>query len=165
MTKMTKSNFYIHALSTKSQACLKFIDEEYELSIAFDDSCGAMENLGRASSMIFKNDRIYSEEVSHYGDPKDFLRTLADFFGYKLVPVELQELLKGLVPKSLGSGQFVLQDENGMDIRIPRVQLFVDVVPGDDSGNLVVFAHRSGMAGQFYYDRGVKSWFSPPPAP
>jgi hypothetical protein len=38
-----------------NQACFKIMIEDIEISIAMDDSCGAMENVGRTSIAIFEN--------------------------------------------------------------------------------------------------------------
>ena len=66
------------------QACLKvFNKQKDELSIAADDSCGVMRNLGRIEAVTFKANK---EQVNHGPvlDAEQLLRILAKHLGYGL---------------------------------------------------------------------------------
>lgn len=76
-------DFFIHSRSNEKHACLKILnDAGEELSVAFDDSCGAMLHLGRASFARFgANNECLREDSPLYG-AEDFLLLLAEHLGY-----------------------------------------------------------------------------------
>ena len=66
-----------------SSACLKFFNSDKELSIAFDDSCGAMQNLGRVSVAKFRRNSPAMESPEVFGpSDEEFLAILAEFLGF-----------------------------------------------------------------------------------
>lgn len=51
----------VHALG--ASACLKMVKGNREVSVAFDDSCGVMTNLGRADIRLYVGDANVTTEV------------------------------------------------------------------------------------------------------
>ena len=49
-------SMYIHKHVMKGSACLKIQYLGVEISVAFDDSCGCMEHLGRIEAVVFDNE-------------------------------------------------------------------------------------------------------------
>lgn len=54
----------------KGQCCLKLDIGGYELSVAFDDSCGALPYMGKADIRIFKG----RTDVTHHFEPNEGAR-------------------------------------------------------------------------------------------
>jgi hypothetical protein len=94
------SKFYICAQhesampdgSTAQSCCLKVEnDQKMELSLAIDNSCGAMDVMSRISMAKFdlkKSGIGRVNEEEYYITAERFLEALADHLGFKLVPKE-----------------------------------------------------------------------------
>jgi hypothetical protein len=80
-----KDNIFFSRFDAEDRACLKVIrGDGQELSIAGDDSCGKMQQIGRISACRFASDsslRRVSDD-NPVQDGVDLLIELADFLGY-----------------------------------------------------------------------------------
>lgn len=78
------SHLYIHRPHARNAANLKVVnDQGIELSVAFDDSAGAMEHLGRVSLAHFNGPQMIGEEQYHV-NAEDLLEALAGHLGYEV---------------------------------------------------------------------------------
>ena len=81
------SHLYIHRPHARNAANLKVVnDQGVELSVAFNDSAGAMQHLGRVSLARFtgpKFSQMIGEEQYHV-TAEDLLEALAGHLGYEV---------------------------------------------------------------------------------
>lgn len=85
------NDLYLSRPFATNCACLKVLNERgEELSVAFDDSCGALKHLGRVSIAVFKSaesSENVRDEVFCVG-AKELLEELALHLGYTLTKAE-----------------------------------------------------------------------------
>lgn len=78
------ATFYVHGQIRPNQVCLKILNAAgEELSVAFDDSAGALKHLGRVSVARFKGDHTIEPDRPLW-DAEDFLQELARHLGYQV---------------------------------------------------------------------------------
>ena len=80
------TNMYVYRLFSADRAVLKVFNEAgEELSVSFDDSCGAMHHLGRVRMARFMpNDGSEIGEETFGVTAEDLLQSLAAHLGYKV---------------------------------------------------------------------------------
>ncbi len=79
------SHMYLVKDMPRGNGCLKIINNANdELSVAFDDSAGAFNELSRSDMMLFPNSSTCMRDGTDlgYGDPENLLLALANHLGY-----------------------------------------------------------------------------------
>lgn len=77
-------SIYFCKTGNSTHACLKIInDKNEELSLAGDDSCGVMKNIGRLDAITFRANGLQDSHGSIINS-EDFIRVLADHLGFEL---------------------------------------------------------------------------------